>query len=128
MVTIIAGEAFRPPCGRLVPMLHWVVAACADDIELRFTASEAGLRSIDFRFTRPAEGEPSSNPLLDEAVRQMRAYFAGSLRDFTIPLDPQGTDFQLRVWRQLETIPFGEIRSYTQIAQAIGSPKAVRAV
>ena len=45
-----------------------------------------------------------------------------------MPLDPQGTEFQKRVWRQLETIPFGEIRSYAQVAEAIGAPRAVRAV
>jgi methylated-DNA-[protein]-cysteine S-methyltransferase len=47
---------------------------------------------------------------------------------FALPLDPQGTEFQKRVWRQLETIPYGEIRSYSQIAAAIDAPKAVRAV
>jgi O-6-methylguanine DNA methyltransferase len=66
--------------------------------------------------------------VLLEAVSQLRAYFAGALREFTLPLDPQGTEFQKRVWRQLETIPYGEIRSYTQVAEAIGAAKAVRAV
>ena len=68
------------------------------------------------------------NPLLLEAVRQLRAYFAGALREFQLPLDIEGTDFQKRVWRQLTTIPYGETRSYRQIAAAIGSPNAVRAV
>jgi O-6-methylguanine DNA methyltransferase len=88
-----------------------------------------GVRSIDFDQSRPAEGEPSdSHPVLLEAVRQLRAYFAGALREFTLPLDPCGTEFQKRVWRQLETIPYGEIRSYSQVAEAIGAAKAVRAV
>src|ERR1019366_8236286 len=55
-------------------------------------------------------------------------YFAGQLRRFDLPLDPLGTDFQMRVWRELERIPYGETRSYLQMATAIGSPRAVRAV
>ena len=58
----------------------------------------------------------------------MRAYFAGKLRAFDLPLDLGGTPFQLRVWHELERIPYGETRSYLQIAAAIGAPKAVRAV
>jgi methylated-DNA-[protein]-cysteine S-methyltransferase len=63
-----------------------------------------------------------------EAARQLRAYFAGQLREFCLPLDLQGTDFQKRVWGQVAAIPYGETRSYLQIAQALGSPRAVRAV
>ena len=71
---------------------------------------------------------PGTHPIAIEAVRQLRAYFAGQLRHFDLPLDLQGTDFQLRVWRELERIPYGETRSYSQIAAAIGAPQAVRAV
>src|SRR3954453_19101020 len=110
-------------------MLEWLVVDCAGDVPLRLTASAAGLRSIDFDLSRPGEGVGAAGiTLLEEAARQLRAYFAESLRDFTLPLDPRGTDFQLRVWRRLETIPYGELRSYSKIAQAIGSPRAVRAV
>ena len=58
----------------------------------------------------------------------MRAYFERRLRDFDLPLDAQGTEFQRRVWRELTTIPYGRTRSYMKIAEAIGSPRAVRAV
>jgi O-6-methylguanine DNA methyltransferase len=110
-------------------MLQWVVADCAEGVRLRFTASAAGIRSIDFDLTRPADGEEASgNPVLREAVRQLQAYFGGSLRVFEMPLDPSGTEFQRKVWRHLETIPYGEICSYSQVAEAIGSPRAVRAV
>jgi methylated-DNA-[protein]-cysteine S-methyltransferase len=110
-------------------MLEWLVAECGPDVRLRFTAGADGIRSIDFDLSRPAEGsEASGSPLLQEAVRQLRAYFAGTLREFSLPLDPRGTEFQLRVWRQLETIPYGRICSYSEIAQAIGAPRAVRAV
>jgi methylated-DNA-[protein]-cysteine S-methyltransferase len=118
-------------------MLKSLVAECAPEIQLRFTATDSGLRSIEFirnesDLPSVEHGEPSlgahAYQILHDAVRQLRAYFAGELRQFTIPLDPQGTDFQMRVWRQLETIPFGEVRSYAQIATAIGAPRAVRAV
>ena len=69
-----------------------------------------------------------THAISSEAVRQLRAYFAGQLRWFDLPLDMQGTPFQLRVWRELERIPYGETRSYSQIAAAIGAPRAVRAV
>jgi methylated-DNA-[protein]-cysteine S-methyltransferase len=59
---------------------------------------------------------------------QLNEYFAGERRTFTVALDPQGTAFQKRVWDALLTIPFGEIRSYAQIAQQIGEPTAYRAV
>jgi len=61
-------------------------------------------------------------------ARELDAYFAGRLRQFTVPLDLRGTDFQLRVWERLCDIPYGETRSYGEVAQAVGKPKAVRAV
>ena len=84
---------------------------------------------MQFLPSPPPEGEPNeNNELLAEAANQLRAYFAGKLRTFHIPLDLQGTDFQKDVWRQLQEIPYGETRSYAQIAEAIRRPKAVRAV
>jgi methylated-DNA-[protein]-cysteine S-methyltransferase len=106
-----------------------LIAECAPGVPLRFTATDSGLRSI--QFLEPDPGLPPCplpGGLLEDAVRQLRAYFAGSLRRFTLLLDPQGTDFQRRVWSQLETIPFGEVRSYAQVAESIGAPRAVRAV
>ena len=58
----------------------------------------------------------------------MKAYFAGRLKKFTVPLDFKGTDFQKSVWAALLTIPFGETRSYGEIARQIGRPEASRAV
>jgi methylated-DNA-[protein]-cysteine S-methyltransferase len=110
-------------------MVEWLVAECARDVTLRFTAGPSGIRSIDFDLSRPAEGvESPGNPLLKDAARQLRAYFGGTLCEFSLPLDPHGTEFQLRVWHQLETIPYGRICSYSEIALSIGAPKAVRAV
>ena len=58
----------------------------------------------------------------------MEAYFGGALQDFNLPLSLEGTEFQLRVWRCLRNIPYGETISYGQLAQRIGKPKALRAV
>ena len=68
------------------------------------------------------------NPLLREAVRQLTEYFDGERRTFDLPLDFAGTPFQRSVWNALLAIPYGETRSYAQVARQIGSPAAVRAV
>ncbi|MEM7151887.1 MAG: methylated-DNA--[protein]-cysteine S-methyltransferase [Myxococcota bacterium] len=73
----------------------------------------------------PAEGP---HPVLDLAVAQLREYFRGRRRIFSVPLDPQGTTFQREVWRQLSSIAFGQHETYTSVAAAIGRPAAVRAV
>lgn len=96
---------------------------------LRVTVSEYGIRRIDLAPKERAVGAPdSAHPLLCEAMRQLGAYFAGDIREFRLPLDPQGTEFQKRVWQALESIPYGQTRSYREIARAIGSERAVRAV
>jgi methylated-DNA-[protein]-cysteine S-methyltransferase len=66
--------------------------------------------------------------VLVETARQLEEYFAGQRTVFELPLDFAGTDFQRKVWNALLTIPFGETRSYGQIASQIGNPDAVRAV
>jgi methylated-DNA-[protein]-cysteine S-methyltransferase len=66
--------------------------------------------------------------ILRETRRQLCEYFAGERRVFSLPLEFNGTDFQRRVWQALLTIPYGETRSYGQIARQIGQPRAVRAV
>ena len=64
----------------------------------------------------------------DESRRQLEEYFAGRRRRFDLPLAPQGSSFQLRVWHELQAIPFGETRSYGEVATRLGQPKASRAV
>jgi methylated-DNA-[protein]-cysteine S-methyltransferase len=102
--------------------------------ELKLVASEKGLVAILWPDDNPARVRLNSligdteNPILLETERQLRAYFAGNLKEFTLPLDPHGTAFQKRVWDALLTIPFGETRSYAQIARQIGTPTAYRAV
>ena len=66
--------------------------------------------------------------LLDEAKRQLKAFLAGTLRNFSLPLSLQGTPFQIRVWKALLKIPYGATWSYKELATAVGNPAACRAV
>ena len=74
------------------------------------------------------EGIKQETPLTKEAYRQLSEYLIGERISFDLPLNPRGTVFQQQVWKALSDIPYGETRSYKQIAEAIGNPKAVRAV
>ena len=102
--------------------------------DLKLVASENGLVAVLWPNDNPAHvkllapTENTEHPMLVEAARQLNEYFAGERRTCTVVLDPQGTAFQKRVWDALLTIPFGETRSYAQIAQQIGEPTAYRAV
>jgi len=72
--------------------------------------------------------EKKETPLIKRAAKQLKEYFAGKRREFDLPLEQAGTDFQKKVWSALFTIPYGETRSYGEIAKQIGSPNASRAV
>jgi len=109
--------------------LEWTEAVFHDDLRLRLLASASGLRAVEFHPDAVEMGTRSDgNALLVEAVRQLHAYFSGALRNFDLPLDMQGTDFQKRVWNRLVAIPYGQTRSYAEIAREIAAPAAVRAV
>lgn len=69
-----------------------------------------------------------NDPLFVEAVTQIEAYFAGALRTFDLPIKLEGTEFQMRVWNELRTIPYGETMNYGRLARQVGNPKACRAV
>jgi methylated-DNA-[protein]-cysteine S-methyltransferase len=88
-----------------------------------------GLYMTDQRH-RPAEETfgPRDDTLFGEAEEQLEAYFKGELREFTVELRLGGTEFQRKVWQQLARIPYGETRSYGQLAAALGNPAASRAV
>lgn len=122
-------------------LVYHVMSAPAP-LGLLFAAtSERGLRHLEFMDRRslkrtiaahaPANPgvtwEPSVRDLrpLAEALEQ---YFCGGVREFDFPLDPQGSDYQMKVWRALMDIPYGETRSYGDVAKAIGDPKGARAV
>ena len=72
--------------------------------------------------------EESDSPVLRLAEEQLSEYFAGTRRDFSIPLKFKGTNFQRAVWMELQKIPYGKTKSYADVATAVGNPKAVRAV
>ncbi|HZG73418.1 MAG TPA: methylated-DNA--[protein]-cysteine S-methyltransferase [Chondromyces sp.] len=97
---------------------------------LTIVRSSKGICSIDFEHIADRDGYILSpnDSILQEAAHQLGDYFEGKRKDFSLNLDVYGTNFQKTVWKALETIPFGETRSYQQIAEAIGNPKAVRAV
>jgi methylated-DNA-[protein]-cysteine S-methyltransferase len=101
---------------------------------LKLVASDRGLAAILWEKEDPKRVRLSplqadaNHPVLRETERQLRGYFAGKLEKFFLPLDFAGTEFQKKVWQALLTIPFGETRSYGQIARQIGRPQAVRAV
>ena len=114
---MLSSKSFASPVGRLT-----------------LVAGEAGLVAILWENEDPkrvplgpAEGD-AGRPILREAERQLSDYFAGRRTVFDLPLDFRGTAFQRAVWGELLKIPYGETRSYGEIAWAIGSPSAVRAV
>jgi methylated-DNA-[protein]-cysteine S-methyltransferase len=102
--------------------------------ELKLVASDTGLAAILWENDDPGRVrlgplvEDRDHPILIETERQLGDYFAGRLRAFSISLDFNGTDFQKQVWAALLAIPFGETRSYAEIARAVGRPTAFRAV
>jgi methylated-DNA-[protein]-cysteine S-methyltransferase len=101
---------------------------------LRLVASANALVAVLWERERPNRvklGEMKFDrryPVLIEAERQLTEYFSGARTDFNLPLEPRGSEFQKKVWRALKEIPFGETRSYLELAKAVGSVKAVRAV
>jgi methylated-DNA-[protein]-cysteine S-methyltransferase len=98
--------------------------------DLRIIERDGSLSAIEFTpFRQPLDGRPlgarqDDHPLLAEAVRQLAAYFARDLKEFDLPLDPQGSAFQRRVWDELLTIGYGDTASYGEIAGRLGMTNA----
>lgn len=76
----------------------------------------------------PQDIQICETEILKEGARQLKAYLAGELKEFSLPLEPSGTEFMKNVWDSLCEIPYGETATYKEIAEKIGSPKAARAV
>jgi methylated-DNA-[protein]-cysteine S-methyltransferase len=99
---------------------------------LRIVENRDAITAVEFagpvpashREGRPAGDRDDANPLLVEAVRQLRAYFDRDLKEFDLPLRPEGTAFQLRVWEQLRLIGYGETASYGDVARRLGMTAA----
>ncbi len=102
--------------------------------EIKLVAGDNGLAAILWENDDPkrvrlrAMAEDANHPVLVETERQLNEYFARERKEFSVPLEFAGTEFQIAVWNALLTIPYGETRSYGDIAAQIGNPKAVRAV
>ena len=77
---------------------------------------------------RHCEGQEEKTALSDEVIRQLEEYLRGARRRFDLPLAPEGTSFQRSVWQALREIPYGQTRCYEEIAEAVGNPRACRAV
>ena len=123
-VQIVSIQYYHSPCGELILasmgnalcLCDWNGMPCTEQNKRRI----GRYVNADFRIA------PSS--VIEQAKRQLDEYFAGNRKEFTIPLHPVGTVFQLRVWRALRDIPYGETRNYLEIAKIIGNEKGVRAV
>lgn len=92
------------------------------------TLSSQGDKLVGCDFGQRPRGESRQTPVIAQAIEQLSEYFAGRRRVFTVPLEVHGTDFQRRVWRVLQDIPYGQAVSYQDIARAAGNVKACRAV
>lgn len=122
-------------------MAAWTTFEPVDGLAIHIAASRRGLcwlsiQSSEERFVSELRAAfPSqqwwrddSHPLLRDAAEQLRGYFRGERREFELPLDLRGTEFQQKVWRALRQIPYGKRRSYRDVAREIGAPSAARAV
>lgn len=86
------------------------------------------LARVEKRCKMPAVESAKGNTHLDNLEKQLERYFAGKLKKFTVKIDVTGTPFEMKVWDELLKIPYGQTRSYADIARAVASPKGVRAV
>ena len=94
--------------------------------DVTFVEEDGALLAISMQSYQ--DGIKQETPLIKEAFQQLSGYLVGERKEFDLPIRMRGTDFQKRVWTALLDIPYGETRSYKQIAEAIGNPKGMRAV
>ena len=97
---------------------------------LRLVSNDNKLARVEFQGQHHIQADErlEGNSTLEATAKQLQEYFAGERQHFELSLDPCGTPFQQEVWTSLQAIPFGEVRSYRDIAHEVGRPKAVRAV
>jgi methylated-DNA-[protein]-cysteine S-methyltransferase len=118
MTELLAYKFLRSPVGRLK-----LVASDRGLVAILWDADEKAKR-----VSLPVSEKRDRHPVLAEAERQLKEYFGGSRKRFSLKLDLRGTPFQKRVWRALLKIPYGEKRTYGEIARQLGRPNAARAV
>jgi methylated-DNA-[protein]-cysteine S-methyltransferase len=96
---------------------------------LRLQVSPKAVRSIDFVSDPYPDDSPETNAIMVALIKELDLYFNGKCKSFSVPLEPEeGTPFQRKVWRELTRIPYGETRSYGEVAAAVGNPRGARAV
>lgn len=100
--------------------------------KILLAGSRTGLKLVSFQDgnhpVTPDPGWVEDEKPFKTAISQFKSYFAGTRKEFSLPLEPEGTPFQLRVWKRLQSIPYGKTVSYGAIAKGIGKPTASRAV
>ncbi|NGP76041.1 methylated-DNA--[protein]-cysteine S-methyltransferase [Balneolaceae bacterium YR4-1] len=96
---------------------------------LHLIATEDALVELSYvkHKTRQHPAKPSSG-IIDKTVQQLSEYFNGERKEFSLPLAPEGTDFQMEVWKQLQEIPYGSTTTYSKLSQKMENPKAIRAI
>ena len=124
MQKIILHTSWDSPCGQLT------IGAIADQLVMTDWTDGWHHDAIIKRFERftGLNWVTGENAVISQTIAQLQEYFEGKRRHFDLPLRPIGTPFQIKVWKALEKVPYGQVRSYADIAQAVGNPKAVRAV
>lgn len=95
---------------------------------LEIEGTEKAITKVNFSDKKKIKSEPNLPPILKKCLKQLDEYFKGKRQNFSLELHLEGTDFQKKVWEQLQRIPYGETASYKDVAVAIGNEKAVRAV
>lgn len=104
------------------------VGGCIVHSALPETPRDTFLRELHTRFSGTTFTERQSEPVLEAAAHQLDEYARGKRRAFDVPLKPTGTEFQRAVWGALAAIPYGEVRTYAEVAREVGKPSAFRAV
>ncbi|MBO5271883.1 MAG: methylated-DNA--[protein]-cysteine S-methyltransferase [Muribaculaceae bacterium] len=115
---------YASPCGRLL-IGDYEGKVCLSDWDLPLRTVQVVERVSRILDAECVEG---NSPLIERVIAQLEEYFEGKRSEFDLPLVMAGSDFQQRVWRELQQIPYGEAISYLQLANRIGRPRAVRAV
>ena len=95
---------------------------------LRIIADENGITKVDFVKKENSSIKKSSSKIVQDCIKQLDEYFQGERKSFELKLNPEGTEFQRKVWKELLKIPYGETISYGEVSRRIKNPKAVRAV
>lgn len=117
-------QYYNSPCGEII------LASMGDELCLcdwnEMSCAERNKHRL-LRYMK-ADFKIGTSPILDQTKKQLDEYFAGNRKIFDIPLHPVGTDFQKKVWQALLEIPYGETRSYKEIAISIGKANGIRAV